>query len=129
MLATRWLWVDPIASLLIVGVVVWGTGSLFRQSLHLLFDGVPEHIALPEVRQSLLALPGVVALHDLHVWAMSTSETALSVHLVLARKDPDSDDALLDRASDMLHERFEIAHATLQLEATPCASAASPDRV
>lgn len=110
-----WEWIDPVMSMLIAAMIVAGTWSLFRQSLHLLFDGVPEHIDLPQVRQSLLALPDVVALHDLHVWAMGTSQTALSVHLVVSRVRPVGD-GMLRLAIDLLHERFEITHATVQIE-------------
>ena len=70
-----WAWIDPVMSLIVAGVVVVGTWSLFRESLHLLFDGVPEGIDLGEVRAALLALPGVRDLHELHVWGMASSQT------------------------------------------------------
>lgn len=84
-----WNWLDPVASLLIAVVIVFGTWSLFRQALHLLFDGVPEDIHLPEVRACLEALPGVDRVHDLHVWAMGASDTALTAHLVMSSAYPD----------------------------------------
>jgi cobalt-zinc-cadmium efflux system protein len=113
-----WSWIDPAVSLVIAGVIVAGTWSLFRQSLHLMFDGVPEHIDLPEVRAHLRALPGVIGIHDLHVWAMATSETALTAHLVVAGDHHTAAhiDALLHLAGDELHEHFNIGHATLQIE-------------
>jgi cobalt-zinc-cadmium efflux system protein len=117
-----WLWIDPVLSLAIAVVVVLGTWSLFRRSLHLLFDGVPEHIALAEVRECLLALPEVSAVHDLHVWAMATSETALTAHLV-CDADAAGRDRLLALATCRLHERFEIGHVTLQLESAGFAEA------
>ena len=110
-----WGWIDPVMSLVIAVVIVVGTWSLFRRSLHLLFDGVPEEIDLAEVQAALLELPGVVSVHDLHVWAMSTRENAITAHLVLTGCAPDHD-RLLTLATEMLHERFEIHHAVLQPE-------------
>ncbi len=112
-----WHWIDPVASLLIAGVIVWGTWSLFRQSLHLMFDGVPEHVDLREVRALLESLPGVAGVHDLHVWAMGTSEVALTAHLEMPG-GPGDDDFLRD-ATERLHERFEISHVTLQVVRVP----------
>ncbi|MEO8545910.1 MAG: cation diffusion facilitator family transporter [Burkholderiaceae bacterium] len=108
-------WIDPAMSLLIAAVIVVGTWNLFRQSLHLLFDGVPESIDLAAVRQLLLGLPGVSEVHDLHVWAMGTSQNALTAHLVLTDEGADLA-AVLRGAEHELHEHFEIRHATLQLE-------------
>ncbi|ASK18072.1 cation diffusion facilitator family transporter [Halomonas sp. N3-2A] len=110
-----WGWIDPVMSLVIALVVVVGTWSLFRRSLHLLFDGVPEEIDLEKVQTELLALPSVVSVHDLHVWAMSTSDNAITAHLVMADGGGDHDQ-LLTLATEMLHERFEIRHTVLQLE-------------
>lgn len=110
-----WTWIDPAMSLAIAVVIVVGTWDLFKQSLHLLFDGVPEGIDLQAVRALLLRLPGVADVHDLHVWAMGTSQVALTAHLVLS--DPAADlTAVLCAAEEELHEHFEIRHATLQLE-------------
>lgn len=112
-----WGWIDPVVSLAIAGVIVIGTWSLFRQSLHLLFDGVPEHVDLPAVRQYLLEQPGVCDVHDLHVWAMSTAEVALTAHMTM--NPPPEDDAFLQGVAHELHEQFGISHATLQLERDP----------
>jgi cobalt-zinc-cadmium efflux system protein len=119
-----WAWIDPLASLVIALVVIIGTWSLFRQSLHLLFDGVPEHIKLPEVRDCLQAIAGVASVHDLHVWAMSTAEPALTAHLVT--RGGRSSEEILREAQHRLHERFDIAHVTLQIEAEACAAACLP---
>jgi cobalt-zinc-cadmium efflux system protein len=110
-----WAWIDPVMSLAIAVVIVVGTWSLFRQSLHLLFDGVPEGVDLAAVRTLLLSLPGVDEVHDLHVWAMGTSETALTAHVVLNDQAADVD-AVLHEAEHELHGNFEIRHVTLQLE-------------
>lgn len=112
-----WSWIDPVLSLAIAVLIVLGTWGLFRQSLHLLFDGVPAHIDLAAVRQLLLTLPGTADVHDLHVWAMGTSDVALTAHLVLAEATTDSS-AVLHQAEHELHAHFEIRHVTLQLEST-----------
>ena len=112
-----WTWLDPVVSLLIAAVILWGTWSLFRQSLHLLFDGVPDSVDPHAVHASLLALPGIVQVHDLHIWAMDTSQVAMTAHLVMPVGH--ADDAFLQAATDMLHERFEITHVTLQVVNVP----------
>ncbi len=116
-LAFGWGWTDPVASLLIAAIIVVGTWGLFRQSLHLMVDGVPAHLDLVEVRDCLRRLPGVAQVHDLHVWAMGTSEVALTAHLVMP--DALADDAFLRSATTMLRERFGIAHVTLQASRHP----------
>lgn len=116
-----WSWIDPVVSLLIAGVIVVLTWSLFRQSLHLLFDGVPEGIDIEAVRRCLQDLPGVVSVHDLHVWALGTADTALTAHLVVEEAAP-GDDRLLDLAMAMLHDRFDILHASLQRETSAFAN-------
>lgn len=110
-----WSWIDPVMSLAIAAVIVLGTWSLLRQSVHLLFDGVPDRIDLTVVHQHLLELPGIGAVHDLHVWAMGTSEVALTAHLVLQPSESDVA-AVLHQAEHVLHEHFEIRHVTLQVE-------------
>lgn len=122
-----WTWIDPLTSMVIAIVVIVGTWSLFRQSLHLLFDGVPEHIKLPEVRACLEAISGVASVHDLHIWAMSTAEPALTAHLVTRGERAAGD--ILQEAQHALHHDFGIEHVTLQIEAEACAAAcaAAPD--
>jgi cobalt-zinc-cadmium efflux system protein len=111
---TGWAWLDPVASLAIAAVIVVGTGRLFIQSLHLLFDGVPDSVDLAAVQAFLHAQPGVEDVHDLHVWAMSTSEIALTAHLVMPGGHPG--DAFLNALTEALHDRFEIRHPTIQIE-------------
>ena len=111
---TGWTWLDPVTSMAIALVIIAGTWGLFRQSLHLLFDGVPESVALAEVDMLLRALPGVEAVHDLHVWAMSTTGIALTAHLVMPGGHPG--DAFLERVAHELHEHFHITHPTIQIE-------------
>lgn len=113
-LLTGWTWLDPLTSMMIAAVIVLGSWRLFRQSLHLLFDGVPDNIDPAEVKTWLLTLPGVEDVHDLHVWAMSTSETALTAHLVMPDGAPG--DSFLHQIAHELQHRFEIDHPTLQIE-------------
>jgi cobalt-zinc-cadmium efflux system protein len=121
MLWKGWAWVDPLLSVLIGAVIVVGTWGLFKQSLHLLFDGVPAGIDMADLRLRLQALPGVAEVHDLHVWAMGSTHNALTAHLVLAA-DATAQGPLLRQAEQMLQQRFGIRHSTLQLE-TPQAAA------
>lgn len=112
-----WAWLDPVISLGIAAIIVAGSWGLLRQSLHLLFDGVPPHIDLPALHAWLAARPGVSKVTDLHVWAMSTTQVALTAHLVMPQGHPGDD--FLHAASEVLHERFGIAHATLQVTRAP----------
>jgi cobalt-zinc-cadmium efflux system protein len=114
-LATGWQWLDPAVSLGIGAVILVGTWGLLRDSVNLALDAVPEEVDAGDVRAYLAGLPGVVGVHDLHIWGMSTTETALTAHLVAAG-DARGDDVLLERVSRELHDRFGIEHATLQVE-------------
>ena len=113
-LATGLAWIDPVISLVIAIVITWGTWGLLRDSVNLALHAVPHGIEVAEVRRYLSSLPHVTEVHDLHVWPMSTTETALTAHLV--RDVDDCDCALLDQAARDLHRKFEIQHATLQFE-------------
>jgi cobalt-zinc-cadmium efflux system protein len=110
-------WVDPALSLVIAGVIVVGTWGLLRDSVNLALDAAPRGIDVGEVRAWLAALPGVSEIHDLHIWAMSTTETALTAHLIRPAND-DGDHFLHDACEGLAH-RFNIGHATLQVETDP----------
>jgi cobalt-zinc-cadmium efflux system protein len=122
--AYGWRWADPVASLAIAVVIVIGSWGLMRQSLHLLFDGVPERLDLDEVRAALEELPGVVQVHDLHVWATGTQDVALTAHLVMPAGPPG--DALLQQATRRMEERFRIGHVTLQVVRSPFTEPCGP---
>ena len=111
---TAWVWVDPAISLLIAFVITIGAWDILRRSVELSLDAVPDQIDPSSVRAFLCGLPGVAEVHDLHIWAMSTTETALTVHLV--RPGARVDDDWLERVSGELHKRFDIEHATIQIE-------------
>ena len=111
---TGLLWLDPAVSLVLSAVIVYGAWDLVKQALHLALDAVPPGVDAGAVRAHLLALPGVAALHDLHIWGMSTTETALTCHLIMPGGHPG--DAALSRIADELEHRFGVHHTTLQVE-------------
>ena len=116
-LTTGWPWIDPVVSLTITAIILVGTWGLLRDSFNLALDAVPAGIDPEAVKTYLSDLPGVTGVHDLHIWAMSTSETALTVHLL--KPDARDDDALIEQASRELHDRFGIEHITIQWERRP----------
>ena len=128
-LLTGWLRVDPAVSLVISVVIVMMTWDLLRDSVNLSLDAVPPGIDQEQVSRYLCSLPGVVEVHDLHIWGMSTTETALTAHLV--RTDSRDDDDLLHRICHEVREHFNICHATVQLETPEHAHACElrPDHV
>jgi cobalt-zinc-cadmium efflux system protein len=111
---TGWLWLDPAVSLVIVAVIIWGTWDLLRESTAMSLAAVPSRIDPAAVRNFLGTLPGVASIHDLHIWPMSTTETALTAHLVTPGGNPG--DSFLIEACHELNHRFKIGHATLQIE-------------
>jgi cobalt-zinc-cadmium efflux system protein len=126
-LITGWLWLDPAVSIAISAVILVSTWGLLRSSFNLAMDAVPDHIDPAVVAAFLASTPCVLDVHDLHIWGMSTTETALTVHLVIGTDTPGKatlDDSLLANIRDTLEDRFGIRHATIQLEqgnpAYPC---------
>jgi cobalt-zinc-cadmium efflux system protein len=111
---TDWLWLDPAVSLFVSAVIVIGAWGLVKSAIGLALDAVPEGVNATAVRAHLLTQPGVTALHDLHIWGMSTTETALTCHLVMPSGHPG--DAALSSIAQELQHRFGIAHTTIQIE-------------
>jgi cobalt-zinc-cadmium efflux system protein len=111
---TNWLWLDPLVSLIVSAVIVFGTWGLLKSAIGLALDAVPEGLDAAAVRAHLLALPGVAGIHDLHIWGMSTTETALTCHLIMPTGHPG--DTVLNEMAQQLHHRFGIQHATIQIE-------------
>lgn len=126
---TGWVWLDPAVSLVIALLIVLGTWGLLRDSVQLALQAVPQGMPAEKVRAYLQSLPGVAAIHDLHIWGMSTTETALTVHLVMPSGFPG--DVFNCAVADELQRRFSIGHATIQVEtgdaAAPCKLA--PDHI
>jgi cobalt-zinc-cadmium efflux system protein len=123
---TGWTWIDPGLSLAVVAVIAVGTWGLLRDSMNLALDAVPASIDIEDVRLYLAGLPGVTEVHDLHVWGMSTTDVALTAHLV--KTVDEGETRFLHHTCFELHRRFGIGHATLQVErpgsGPPCESAA-----
>lgn len=125
---TGWMWLDPVVSLIVAAVILLGTWGLLKGALGMSLDAVPRGIALADVGRFIREQPGVTAVHDLHVWPMSTTETALTCHCVMPGGHPG--DAFLVELANQLRERFGIHHATIQIEVNadiPCAL--EPDHV
>ena len=127
--ATGWVWLDPAISLGIVAVIFVGTWGLLRASVNLAMDAVPEGIDQEAVNAYLASIAGVTEVHDLHIWGMSTTDSALTAHLV--KPGIGDDDRLLAQVCRELHDRFGIEHSTLQVERAPgtCSCALGPARV
>ncbi len=116
--ATGWGWIDPLTSLVIAALIFWQTWGLLRETLEMALAAVPRGIDYDQVSTTLVALPGVSAAHDLHIWPMSTTETVLTAHLVMPGGFPG--DGFLADAQEVLRRRFGIGHATLQVETGAC---------
>ena len=125
MIQTGWLWLDPVVSIVIALLVLVSSWGLARDALHLAMDGVPAEIDQAAVQNYLSSLPGVTEVHDLHIWALGTTDIALTAHLV--RPAATADDHLLTTISQALRTQFQITHITIQIEcgdtAHPCAQA------
>jgi cobalt-zinc-cadmium efflux system protein len=117
-MVTGWLLIDPLISLLIVAVILVGTWSLLRDSMNLAIDSVPEGIDMAGIKRYLTDIENVSQIHDLHVWPMSTTEVALSVHLIIA--DDTLSKNFLSKIQQQLHDRFSIEHSTIQIERKDC---------
>jgi len=125
---TGWLWIDPLTSLAVVGVIVWSTWSLLRESTAMSLAAVPASIDPAAVRAMLASRPGVSSIHDLHIWPMSTTETALTAHLVTPGGHPG--DGFLVETCQLLQEHFRINHSTIQIEISEHSNCAlAPDHV
>ncbi len=113
-LSTGKEWIDPAVSILVAAVIFWGSVGLLKEALGMSLMGVPSGIEVAEVEERLMRLDGVDAVHDLHIWPLSTTETALTAHIVTAQAD--YPDALLEDARKLLHNHFHIEHCTIQVE-------------
>jgi cobalt-zinc-cadmium efflux system protein len=130
-MTTGWLWIDPLVSLVIVAIILVSTWGLLKESMNLALQAVPAGIDTQTISDYLSRLPGVTAVHDLHIWAISTTETALTAHLV--KPDPIDDDVLITQVRRDLFENFGIDHVTLQWERSDsfvqCGAACEPKKI
>ncbi len=126
-LVTGFLWIDPAVSLAVIAVIVGSTWGLLRDSIAMSLNAVPQNIATDRVEAFLAALPGVTGVHDLHIWSMSTTEVALTAHVV--RPQIAGDDDFLSETAHALEHRFGIHHSTIQIERGECDCHLAPAHV
>ena len=115
-----WNWLDPLLSLLIAGVILHGAVRVVREALGILLEFAPAHVNTAEIENLILAQPGVLGMHHLHVWSISSQRHALSAHLLVGDRPMRENDSLLEELRHALKDRFSIGHATFQLERQPC---------
>ncbi|MEI9971157.1 MAG: cation diffusion facilitator family transporter [Ignavibacteriota bacterium] len=118
---TGWWQVDPILSILIAILIVWTAWDIIRESLNILLEGLPRGIQLNDVAGAMKATPGVLDVHDLHIWSLGSSAHALSCHVLIEDVPPSASDIILRRLNGVLEDRFHIAHTTVQFEHVSCA--------
>jgi cobalt-zinc-cadmium efflux system protein len=120
---TGWLAVDPLLSILIGGAIIWTAWDIFRDSLNILLEGLPKGLKLSEVARELRTLDGVIDVHDLHIWSLGSEAHALSCHVLIEDMPPSASDSILRCVNQVLADRFEIHHTTVQFEHARCALA------
>jgi len=109
-------WLDAALGVMIGGLVLWSSLGILRESTHILLEGLPRHIALADVAQALLGVPGVQEVHDVHIWTLGTDLFAISCHIRIPDMHMEESEKILDEARRLLAERFRITHATIQFE-------------
>ena len=120
---TRALWIDPLLSVLIGVLIIWSAWDVIRESLDILLEGAPRGIELAEVTRSLREVDGVIDVHDLHIWSLSSEDHALSCHALIDDMPPSESSVILERVQAVLLEKFSIRHATVQFEHIECCGA------
>lgn len=120
---TGWLAVDPLLSIAIGLVIIWTAWDIFRDSLNILLEGLPKGVTLAEVTKELTGVPGVIDVHDLHIWSLGSEAHALSCHVLIEDMPPSASDSILRDMNRMLCQRFAIDHTTIQFEHARCALA------
>jgi cobalt-zinc-cadmium efflux system protein len=119
-LFTRMYWIDPALSLAIAGIIVWSSVTIVRETLNILLEGTPSAVSLGHVRTALSAVPGVIDVHDLHVWSLGSSSHALASHVCIAEMPVSECSIILDAINCALRDRFHITHTTIQFEVRGC---------
>lgn len=113
-------WIDPALSLLIAAMILWSSFGIIRETVNILLEGAPQGLSLPEIRQQMQAVEGVVNVHDLHVWSLGSHSRALSCHVAIADIPPSESAVILSRINHLLNEHFHIRHTTVQFEHKCC---------
>src|SRR5450755_2353227 len=119
-LFTGMMWIDPVLSLIIAGMIVWSSVTIVRETLNILLEGTPSAVELGQVRTALSAVPGVLDVHDLHVWSLGSSSHALASHVTIAEMPVSECSSILDAINCALRDRFHITHTTIQFEIRGC---------
>jgi cobalt-zinc-cadmium efflux system protein len=117
---TGWLWIDPALSVAIALLIIWSAVDITRESLNILLEGLPRGIELDEVKASLYKVPGVVDVHDVHIWSLGSNTHALSCHALIQDMPPSESDCILNAMNEVLAHEFHIHHTTVQFEHVPC---------
>lgn len=113
-------WIDPVLSLIIAALIFWSSVGIVRETLNILLEGMPRGISLTQIRSGMEAVDGVINVHDLHVWCLSSNTSALACHVTIADIPPSESACILSSLNALLRERFHISHATIQFEHIGC---------
>jgi cobalt-zinc-cadmium efflux system protein len=119
-LFTGIMWIDPVLSLLIAGMIVWSSVTIVRETLNILLEGTPRAVSLGDIRSTLSAVPGVLDVHDLHVWSLGSASHALASHVLIPEMPLSECTSILDAINCALRDRFHITHTTIQFEIRGC---------
>jgi cobalt-zinc-cadmium efflux system protein len=119
-LFTGIMWIDPVLSLLIAGMIVWSSVTIVRETLNILLEGTPRAVSLGDIRSALSAVPGVLDVHDLHVWSLGSASHALASHVLIPEMPLSECTSILDAINCALRDRFHITHTTIQFEIRGC---------
>jgi cobalt-zinc-cadmium efflux system protein len=119
-LATGAFWLDPALSILIAAMIAWSSASIVRETLNILLEGTPRSLSLAEIRAAVAAVPGVLDVHDLHVWSLGSASHALASHVTIAEMPVSGSASILDAINSALRDRFHITHTTIQFEIVGC---------
>lgn len=117
---TGWQWVDPLMSILIGVLILVSSWRVLRSSLHILVEGVPEGLSLNDVGNTMSSIPGVIEVHDLHIWSICSGHVSLSAHVIVEDQTTQSNAAMMAALKHVLHEHFDIEHTTIQFECAAC---------
>ncbi len=119
-LLTGYQWIDPLLSLIIAGMILWSSAGIVRETLHILLEGTPRNLRLADIRAAMEKVPGVINVHDLHVWSLGSQSHALASHIQVSDMDLSQSESLLDSVNHQLRSHFGIHHTTIQVEVTDC---------
>jgi cobalt-zinc-cadmium efflux system protein len=117
---TGLMWIDPALSLVIAGMILWSSAGIVRETLNILLEGTPRGLQLTEIRAAIQTIPGVLSVHDLHVWSLTSESHALASHITIGDRPLADSRAILKAVNEALEHRFRIHHTTIQFEATDC---------